>query len=180
MDSDDDALLKTQHINTLGQFWVSIAWNTAEAFLTVKKWKNISSRFSLFLCFDYSMRVYAGVPDLSIIIAVVASEVGFFQGASKPLQDQKGFWNTCDFFLNSECESKCFVICRLKRNRQLNGNENMVCDDTVKLFLSSFCIISSVFTPSILPFFFFLSLLCPCLRQQKRSCLGCWSCSMAM
>lgn len=22
MDSDDDALLKTQHINTLGQFWV--------------------------------------------------------------------------------------------------------------------------------------------------------------
>lgn len=23
MNSDDDALLKTQHINTLGQFWVS-------------------------------------------------------------------------------------------------------------------------------------------------------------
>lgn len=23
LDSDDDALLKTQHINTLGQFWVS-------------------------------------------------------------------------------------------------------------------------------------------------------------
>lgn len=23
MDSDDDALLKSQHINTLGQFWVS-------------------------------------------------------------------------------------------------------------------------------------------------------------
>lgn len=25
MDSDDDALLKSQHINTLGQFWVSLA-----------------------------------------------------------------------------------------------------------------------------------------------------------
>lgn len=25
MDSDDDALLKSQHINTLGQFWVRLA-----------------------------------------------------------------------------------------------------------------------------------------------------------
>lgn len=25
MDSDDDALLKSQHINTMGQFWVRLA-----------------------------------------------------------------------------------------------------------------------------------------------------------
>lgn len=25
MDSDDDALLKSQHVNTLGQFWVSLS-----------------------------------------------------------------------------------------------------------------------------------------------------------
>lgn len=29
MNSDDDALLKTQHINTLGQFWVSKRTNAS-------------------------------------------------------------------------------------------------------------------------------------------------------
>lgn len=31
MDSDDDALLKSQHINTMGQFWVRLAEMKAEA-----------------------------------------------------------------------------------------------------------------------------------------------------
>lgn len=31
MDSDDDALLKSQHINTMGQFWVRLAETKAEA-----------------------------------------------------------------------------------------------------------------------------------------------------
>lgn len=31
MDSDDDALLKSQHINTMGQFWVRLAEIKAEA-----------------------------------------------------------------------------------------------------------------------------------------------------
>lgn len=31
MDSDDDALLKSQHINTMGQFWVRLSEIKAEA-----------------------------------------------------------------------------------------------------------------------------------------------------
>lgn len=31
MDSDDDALLKSQHINTMGQFWVRLGDTEAEA-----------------------------------------------------------------------------------------------------------------------------------------------------
>lgn len=37
MDSDDDALLKSQHINTMGQFWVRLAEMKAEAVRTKKQ-----------------------------------------------------------------------------------------------------------------------------------------------
>lgn len=37
MDSDDDALLKSQHINTMGQFWVRLAEVGAMGGLHVRK-----------------------------------------------------------------------------------------------------------------------------------------------
>lgn len=37
MDSDDDALLKSQHINTMGQFWVRLAEIKAEAVCVQKQ-----------------------------------------------------------------------------------------------------------------------------------------------
>ncbi len=50
MDSDDDALLKSQHINTMGQFWVRLA--------------EILSRSS------WRAEVRRGIPPQQIILSV--------------------------------------------------------------------------------------------------------------
>jgi len=66
MDSDDDALLKSQHINTLGQFWVSLTHVTFGKIPLCRLSLSVSY-------FDYKMAVYAvGSPDLSIMTAIMA------------------------------------------------------------------------------------------------------------
>lgn len=47
MDSDDDALLKSQHINTMGQFWVRLAGGAGAA----GSWPGISPELLVLIIF---------------------------------------------------------------------------------------------------------------------------------
>lgn len=59
MSSDDNALLKTQHVNTLGQFWVSQDGPEEKRVYLLKR--------EIPLYFGYCMAVEAaGHPDLSV------------------------------------------------------------------------------------------------------------------
>lgn len=66
MDSDDDALLKSQHINTMGQFWVRLVEGKAGGGWHAKEGEFLLTCLSS-LCsyFDYSMAAFAvGCPRL--------------------------------------------------------------------------------------------------------------------
>lgn len=112
---------------------------------------------------------------------------GVFPNCLSAPETSEGLWNSWHFYF--EWRSKDYVICRQKCNYQLNGNGNVICRCSVGLLLLSVLLfnseyISSSISTPLTAFFFILpftvSFSSFCLRQQKLSCLECWSCSTAM